>query len=96
MSYIEPIGIDRFAKFDPAIKATVAPLDDVKVRVELDCLMRRDYAGFEALRDGSAKIGKRHDCRNVRPLRKYEKGNLAGNGVFRVEICCDCYSERVD
>lgn len=36
------------------------------------------------------------DCGKVRPLREYEKDNLAGTAVLHIEICEECYKERTE
>lgn len=43
----------------------------------------------------SDNIGTCHDCGKVTQLREYEKDNLAGTWVLHIEICEDCYEERV-
>ena len=34
------------------------------------------------------------DCGERKPLREYEKDNLAGTAVLHIEICQECYEER--
>lgn len=97
--YVQPVGLARWAKFDPSTRA-VKPLDNDKVLAQLDCLMRRDYDGFNAIRRGKANVGRCHDCKQSRLLVEYEKDAPSPRGEFleayQILICEECFAERTE
>lgn len=63
---------------------------DIGIQVELDDRVSEPFGVDPGIEDQELC----YDCGKPKPLREYEKDNLAGTAVLHIEIYTDCYEER--